>query len=100
MSVIMVLRVPGDPAAFQQYAQANPELMERIAGAGKSAGAKHHLFAAGNNEIVVVDEWDSAEHFQSFFASQKEIPELMRAAGATGVPQVTCYNKMATPDEF
>jgi heme-degrading monooxygenase HmoA len=100
MSIIMVLRVSGDPAAFEQYVKANPELVTRIAQEGRARGAAHHMFAAGDGEIVVIDEWDSADNFQAFFNSQTEIPELMRAGGATGAPEVTFYRRMDTPDAF
>jgi heme-degrading monooxygenase HmoA len=100
MSIIVVLRVPGDPAAFERYANANSEQVTRIAQAGRAAGAAHHMFAAGDGEIVVVDEWDSAENFQAFFAAQTEIPELMRAGGATGDPQISFFRKIETPDAF
>jgi hypothetical protein len=100
MSTIVVLRIPGDPATFQQYANANPEQMKRIAAEGKAKGAAHHMFASGDGEIIVVDEWDSAENFQAFFAGQTEIPEMMRAAGATGAPKVQFFKQMDTPDAF
>jgi hypothetical protein len=32
-----------------------------------------------------------------FFASQTEIPEVMRAGGATGAPQITFYRKLEPP---
>jgi hypothetical protein len=96
----MILRVAADPDNFEQYANANAELMRRIAGDGQAAGATRHAFAGGDGEILVIDEWPSAEAFQAFFGSQTEIPGLMQAAGAQGEPQISFYRKLDTPDAF
>jgi heme-degrading monooxygenase HmoA len=99
MSVLMVLRVPGDPDKLEQYASENSEQLKRISEDGRSKGAIHHRFFAGDGEIVVVDEWDSEESFQSFFDSQDEIPQVMQAA-ASGEPQISFYRPLNTGDEF
>jgi len=100
MSDIVVLRIPGDTARFEAYAAANGELMARVAAEGRAAGATHHLFAIGDGEIMIVDEWDSAENFHTFFNSQTEIPNIMRDGGATGAPQVAVYRRLDTSDAF
>jgi hypothetical protein len=100
VSVFMILRVKGDPDALEQYANANADLMRSIADAGKAAGATRHAFAAGDGEVLVIDEWSDAESFQRFFESQKDIPRVMQAAGAEGAPQIAIYRKLSTPDEF
>jgi heme-degrading monooxygenase HmoA len=99
MSVLMVLRVPGDPDKLEQYAEANSEQLKDIAEDGRSNGAIHHRFFGGDGEIVVVDEWDSEESFQSFFGSQQEIPQIMQAV-ASGEPQISFYRPLNTGDEF
>jgi uncharacterized protein (DUF1330 family) len=100
MSVFMVMRVPGDPTQLERYAQSHADLMKKVAGEGQAQGAIHHSFAKGKNEIIVIDEWPSAEQFQSFFASQKDIPQIMKEGGAKGEPNITFYTKMDTPDNF
>ena len=101
MSVFVVLKVPGDPSTLEKYAQSEGgEMMKRIAAVGKKAGAIHHAFAAGDNEIVVIDEWPDAGSFQKFFESQAEIPQLMKEAGSTGEPVISVYRKLDTPDQF
>jgi heme-degrading monooxygenase HmoA len=100
MSVIMILRTAGDPAALEQYANAHADQLNRIAGVARATGAKSHVFAAGDGEVVVIDEWDSEEKFQAFFGSQKEIADVMAGAGATGAPQISFYRKLNTPDAF
>jgi hypothetical protein len=100
MSVFMILRVQGDPNRLEQYASSNAEMMQRIADAGKAAGAIRHAFAGSDNEILVIDEWADEASFQRFFDSQPEIPRLMQEGGATGAPQISFYRKLDTRDEF
>jgi hypothetical protein len=101
VSVFVVMRVPGDPSTLEKYAQSDGgEMMKRIAAEGKKAGAIHHTFAAGDNEIVVIDEWPDAGSFQKFFDAQTEIPQLMKDGGATGAPVISVYRKLETPDQF
>ena len=101
MSVIVVLRVPGNPADLERYA-AGPggDAMVRIADAARAAGAIRHSFAGGDNEVLVIDEWPDEQSFQTFFASQAEIADVMRDGGAQGPPQTTVYHKLNTPDQF
>lgn len=56
MTVIMMLRVKADVAAFESYAAANGEQLTRIAEEGRSRGAIHHMFTAADGELVVIDE--------------------------------------------
>jgi hypothetical protein len=100
MSVYMILRVAADVARFEKYANDNADLMRGVADAGKAAGATRHAFAAGDGEILVIDEWPDAESFQRFFQSQPDIPKLFEAAGVQTEPQVSFYRKMDTPDMF
>ena len=101
MSVIMILRVPGNPADFEKYA-AGPGgvVLRRVGEASKTAGGIRHMFAGGDNEIVVIDEWPDEAAFHAFFASQPEIPDIMRDGGAKGAPEVTFYRPLDTPDQY
>jgi hypothetical protein len=101
MSVIVLLRIPGNPADLESYA-AGPggQTMKSIADAGKAAGAIHHMFAGSENEIVVLDEWPDQQSFEAFFASQPAIADVMRDGGAQGPPQTYFYRKLDTPDQF
>ena len=100
MSVFMILRVPADPSTFEQYANSNGETLLRVAADGKAAGATRHAFAAGDGEVLVIDEWPDAAAFQRFFDSQPDIPKIMQEAGAKGAPEISIYRKLDTPDEF
>jgi heme-degrading monooxygenase HmoA len=101
MSVIVILRIPGNPGDLEAYA-AGPggEVMRRIAEAGKAAGAIRHTFAGSDNEVLVIDEWPDEQSFQAFFASQPEIADVMRGGGAQGPPETNFYRKLSTPDQF
>jgi hypothetical protein len=101
MSVIVILRIPGDPADLESYA-AGPggELMKSIADAGKAAGAVRHCFAGAEGVVLVVDEWPDEQTFQGFFASQPQIADVMRDGGAKGEPEISFYRKLDTPDAF
>jgi hypothetical protein len=96
----MMLRVKGDPNTFEQYTQTHADLMRQIADVGRKAGATRHAFAAGDGEVIVIDEWPDEASFQSFFDTEPDIPKIMAEGGAQGAPQISFYRKLETPDEF
>jgi hypothetical protein len=100
MSVVMIMRIKGNPADLERYA-AGPggEVMRRVGEAAKVAGVIRHRFVAGDGEVVAIDEWPDEQSFHNFFASQTEIPEAMRDAGAQGQPEISFYRPLSTPDE-
>ncbi|GIE92164.1 hypothetical protein [Actinoplanes regularis] len=100
MSVIIVMRFQADPTALEQFANANAELMEGISSAGQAAGAIRHSFAAGEGEVIVIDEWPDEVTFQKFFESQPDIPKVMQAAGVQSAPEISSYRKIDAPGEF
>ena len=100
MSVLITLTVPADTEAFRAFAVENPDTLKAIAARGREMGAIHHRFGIGNGNVIVVDEWENAEGFQSFFEGNEEIAAVMQAAGATGPPQVTVYEALETADQF
>ena len=83
MSVIMALRLKGDPAKFEQYAKAHPEMAEIKDDAIERGVIAHRFFGSlDGSEVIVVDEWPDAESFQEFFsANEQRIGELTSAAG-------------------
>jgi heme-degrading monooxygenase HmoA len=101
MSVLMTLRVQGDPAKLEDYAGNNQEKMAEIADRGKAAGAlSHRFYGSEDGTILVVDEWDSPESFRSFFEADEDIPQMMQAIGVTSDPQISFWRKLQTHDEF
>jgi hypothetical protein len=100
MSVIMTLRVNGDPKEFERYAQEHPEEMQGLVERAKSRGLIAHRFYGSEGEVLVVDEWPDAESFQQFFdESGPEIGPMMQAAGVTSEPEITFWHKLDTKDE-
>ena len=101
MSVLMTLRVAGDAASVERYAAENPDRMKAIADDAKSRGALSHRFCADEDgTIMVIDEWESAEAFQAFFAAHPEIGEIMAAAGVTAEPDIAFWRQLDTHDQF
>jgi hypothetical protein len=55
---------------------------------------------AGKGELIVIDEWDTAEHFQSFFAANPKIGDVMGSIGMNGAPTITIYDSIDGPGTF
>jgi hypothetical protein len=98
----MTLRIPADADALRRSVEQNREMFMGIAQRAQERGAIHHDFYADNGEIVVVDEWPSAEDFQAFFEAEGEsIGKLMADAGVQGEPgPPSFYEKLSLGDEF
>jgi heme-degrading monooxygenase HmoA len=101
MAVMMGMRMSVDPDRFMEVAQRNAEQMQAISERGRAKGAVHHMFMAGDGEVMVADEWDSAEAFMAFFAEEGAgIGALMAEAGVTNEPQPVFWRPLDTPDRF
>ncbi|HKV67274.1 MAG TPA: hypothetical protein VJN72_04235 [Gaiellales bacterium] len=101
MSVFMLLQVEGDPGRLAEAMQDGAR-WEAINARAKENGAIHHRFiaSADGRTVAVLDEWESAEGFEKFFASSPEIPQLMQEAGVTSEPRITFWHPIDTPDQF
>ena len=99
MSVIVVARLHADPAKVEALFKSHKSDFEAIAADAKKAGALHHQFLAGEGVTVIVDEWTTAEAFQTFFADPR-IASLMQEAGVAEAPQILIYEQMDSPDRF
>jgi quinol monooxygenase YgiN len=100
MSVIVTIRITGDPAQAKAVADADPDRIRGISEKGRAAGALHHRFVAGDGEFMVIDEWESAEAFQGFFGSTPEIGAVMAEAGVQSEPHVEIWQPLDMHDEF
>lgn len=100
MSVMVVGRFKTDPARMEAALRDRAADFAAVGEYAKTHGALHHHFAAGNGEVMFMDEWETAEAFQTFFSSQPKIPELMQAAGVTGPPEIQVYDTMKAPGDF
>jgi hypothetical protein len=99
MSVIVTLRVSGDPAAFEEQVAAQAEAIGRIMDVAKRHGLIAHRWYGTDGEFMAVDEWPDAESFQAFFdEAQPDIGPVMQATGVTSAPSVTVWRTLETND--
>jgi quinol monooxygenase YgiN len=93
VSVLIIGRFQGDTARFRQA------LTDR-ADTARAAGAIHHRFGVGDGFVMIVDEWESAEHFQQFFANPDLQAFIGSAGAAPGPPELTVTEAVASADQF
>jgi quinol monooxygenase YgiN len=100
MSVLVTIKFQGDTAAFRQALADRADEFAKIGEQGRSSGAIHHRFGVGDGMVLVVDEWESVDHFQRFF-SDPELQSFIGSAGAAPVPpEITITEAIASSDEF
>ena len=72
----------------------------KIADMARSAGGIHHRFGVGDGFVVMVNEWETAGHFQQFFSD----PDLQAFIGSVGAapapPEITITEAVASPDQY
>jgi len=100
MSVIVVGKFNADPQRLEAVFAAREKDVLAVSQDSKSQGALHHCFADADGKVLVVDEWESAEAFQRFFAAQSAIPGLMQEVGVQGAPEFSFYPVVQTPGQF
>ena len=101
MSVIVIARFPvSDVAAGLASLTKNGALLEEISEDSKKLGAIHHTFAAGENELIVIDEWDSAESFQGFFNGNPKVEKITADVGVQGPPTIEVLEQGGAPGSF
>jgi quinol monooxygenase YgiN len=81
VSVLIIGKFQGDTAKFRQALTDRADEFAKIAGTARAAGAIHHRFGIGDGVVMIVDEWQSAEHFQQFFANP-DLQAFIASAGA------------------
>lgn len=96
MSVLMTMRVAGDPAAVEA---ADHDMMKTIVARAKEHGVISHHFFGGDNEVLVVDEWPDEASFRAFFAASPEIDQIMANAGVTAQPIIDFWRPLETEDD-
>lgn len=100
MSVLMTLKVEGDPDKLVALAKADPQRLQAVAADGRAHGAVRHAFYANGSTIFVVDEWPDEDSFHAFFDANPDVPKIMAEAGVTSAPELTFYRKLDTGDDF
>jgi quinol monooxygenase YgiN len=99
MSVIMTLRVSGDPDKMERLAQESADVIRGISERAQAAGVIAHRFYGSEGQIMVVDEWPDPESFQRFFEAEQEAIGPMMEQVATGEPEITFWRKLETGDD-
>lgn len=97
MSVLMTLRVTGDPKGVEAT---DPAVLKMIGDRGREFGAIHHTFYGSDTEVLVIDEWPDEASFQAFFDASPEIKGVMDAAGVTSAPTIEFWRVLDTDDSF
>jgi heme-degrading monooxygenase HmoA len=101
MSVVVIGKMTVNPDNLEKLFTERAEVFTSVAAEAKQRGVIHHAFLRGEGDTaLILDEWDTAEHFFEFFGSQAQIPELMAEAGVAGPPEFTVYEVMDSPDRI
>ena len=100
MSVLVIAKFQGDTAVFRQAVAERGEEFAKMSESAQAAGGIHHRFGVGDGFVVVVDEWETAGHFERFFAD----PGLQAFIGSIGAapvpPEVTITDAVSSPDQY
>ena len=99
MSVLVTGKFPGDVATFKQALVDRAAEFAAMAEQSRAAGCIHHRFGVGDGFVVVVDEWESPQAFEQFFA-QPELQEFIGQLGVTGPPDITISEAITSPDQY
>jgi hypothetical protein len=100
VSVIVTLRMSGDPDRFEETVAAQRDAIDRIMAVAKSHGLIAHRWYGGDGECMAIDEWPDAESFQAFMEeAQPDIGPIMEEAGITSEPSADIWRKLETNDE-
>jgi heme-degrading monooxygenase HmoA len=100
MSVIVMGRIDIEPHVMKKLMEERADDFLAVEADSRSKGCLHHQFVVAGNEVGLVDEWETAEQFEQFFANQATIGEIMQAGGATAPPKIAIYEVLPSPDRF
>jgi len=85
LSVTVTIRFPvSDVAKAIEGLHSHAALLEGLFEATKGNGLLHHRFVAGDGELMVIDEWETAAQFQTFFEGTPQVAEAMTEIGMSG----------------
>jgi len=100
VSVLIIGKFKGDTAKFRQALADRPDEFAKIAEESKTVGGLHHRFGVGDGYVVIVDEWESVEHFQKFMANPDLQAFIGSVGGAPEPPEVIVAEAITSPDQF
>jgi hypothetical protein len=100
VSVLAVVKIQGETDKFRQSLTDRADEYEKIADMARASGALHHRFGVGDGMVLIVDEWETAEQFQQFFANPDLHAFIGSVGGAPNAPDITVTEAIASPDQF
>lgn len=100
MSVVVLGKFQGDTAVFRRALADRAGEFAKIADMARAEGGIHHRFGVGDGFVVIVDEWETVEQFQQFFAN----PDLQAFIGSIGAapapPEIIIAEAVASSDQY
>ena len=101
MKTRVTIKLKGDVARLRQAMTDHADQFAKMSEEARvSGGGIHHRFAVGDGFVLVVDEWESAEHFGKFFANP-DLQALVAASGAAPQPpEITIAEAISSADEY
>jgi hypothetical protein len=99
MSVLVIGKFPGDTAVFKKVLTDRADELVGISEQARAVGAIHHTFGVGDGFVILVDEWESPQQFEQFFA-RPDIQALTGEMGASGPPEITIVEVAASPANY
>jgi len=101
VSVIVTIKFPvADVAKAIEGLHTNASFFEETSASTRGKGVISHRFVSGDGELMVIDEWETAEEFQSFFSANPKIGDVMGSIGMNGEPRVSVYGSIDGPGTF
>jgi quinol monooxygenase YgiN len=100
VSVLIVGKFQGDTATFRQALADRADEFAKIADTARAAGGIHHRFGVGDGFVVIVDEWESVEQFQQFFADPDLQAFIGSVGAAPGPPELIISEAVASADQY
>ncbi|HEY2692857.1 MAG TPA: hypothetical protein VGJ50_30785 [Streptosporangiaceae bacterium] len=100
MSVLVLGKFQGDTDKFRRALVDRAGEFAKISEMARAAGGVHHRFGVGDGYVVLVDEWETVEQFQQFFAN----PDLQAFIGEIGAdpapPELIMGEAISSPDQY
>jgi hypothetical protein len=100
VSVLVIGKFQGDTAVFRQALVDRADEFVAHSERAKTRGAIHHRFGIGDGFVVVIDEWETAEQFNSFFGDPELQQFISEIGAAGGPPDLTFCEAASSSDEF
>jgi heme-degrading monooxygenase HmoA len=101
MSVLMTMRVTGNPSGLEKLAADNGALFQEVLADASGRGLISHHFYGNQGEILVVDEWNDEASCHAFFEhSGPQIQQMMTTAGVTAEPSLEFWRHLEVGDDM